>query len=584
MFRRNEKHRQVTLFGTVQQLPMGVSKMMDRSWSPAFRRLIFEKIDEGRYGGLYSPLKSRPNFPVNIWVGLEIIKGLFDYTDQELLEQFHFNLLTAYALGQENLGEVTLCERTLYYNRERLLEYEAETGRNLLAEEFEAITDQAIEQLHLDTKTQRMDSSFVGSFIKQMSRLELVVKVLQNFYQDLPEAERNRWVSRLGQYVDDEAEHISYRLKRAEVERHLQEVGALLFELHEAYASDEAVSGLTSYQHVSRVLREQFTLVTKGERTAVEVRPAKEVSASSLQNPADDETTFRRKDGKGHKGYLFNVAETCSPANPIQLLTDLSVHPNVAPDDGILAERLPEIKERTGVEEMIVDANYSGERSEGVCGEHGVSLVPTEVKGRRIPQDEVSLTDFHFDGNRMVSCPAGHSPIEQIDKPEKGRHVVRFAKQQCGCCPHVAGCPVRCRRRFYSLSFSGRQALLAQRRQQLGKEEYRRKCRLRPAIEGTVSQFKQRMHNAKLRVRGLRRVRNSLILIAIAVNFGRLWAYSLRKAFDFGRSVALAGRIVGLLTRKLVAGLDRVALWFTQPHVQQVFGKPESLFLQERHS
>ena len=64
-----------------------------------------------------------------------------------------------------------------------------------------------------------MDSSFVGSFIKQMSRLELVVKVLQNFYQDLPEAERNRWVSRLGQYVDDEAEHISYRLKRAEVER-----------------------------------------------------------------------------------------------------------------------------------------------------------------------------------------------------------------------------------------------------------------------------------------------------------------------------------------------------------------------------
>ncbi len=108
---------------------MGVSKMMDRSWSPAFRRLIFEKIDEGRYGGLNSPLKSRPNFPVNIWVGLEIIKGLFDYTDQELLEQFHFNLLTAYALGQENLGEVTLCERTLYYNRERLLEYEAQTGR-----------------------------------------------------------------------------------------------------------------------------------------------------------------------------------------------------------------------------------------------------------------------------------------------------------------------------------------------------------------------------------------------------------------------------------------------------------------------
>lgn len=554
MFRRNERHRQITLFGTVQQLPVGVARMMERSWAPAFRQLIFEKIDEGRYAELYSPLKSRPNFPVNIWVGLEIIKGLFDYTDQELLEQFHFNLLTAYALGQDNLGEVTLCERTLYYNRERLLDYEAKTGRNLLEEEFQAITDQAIEQLHLDAKTQRMDSSFVGSFIKQMSRLELVVKVLQNFYYDLPETERNRWASRLARYVDDEAEHISYHLKRAQIEEHLKEVGALLFELHEAYAGDEVIGGLTSYQHLGRVLREQFAIVTRGERTAVEVKPAREISASSLQNPADDEATFRRKDG------LFNVAETCSPENLVQLLTDISVHPNTASDDGILAERVPEIRGRTNVAEMIVDANYSGERSEAVCGEHGVSLVPTEVKGRRIPQDRLSLTDFRFDGNRMASCPAGHSPIDQIDRPGKGHHVVRFSKEQCGCCPHVAGCPVRCRRRFYSLAFSDRQALLAQRRQQLGKEEYRRKCRLRPAIEGTVSQFKQRMHNAKLRVRGLRRVRNSLTLIAIAVNFGRLWAYSLRTAFDFGRSVALAGRIFDLLTRNLAARLDRLAL------------------------
>ena len=118
---------------------------------------------------------------------------------------------------------------------------------------------------------------------------------------------------------------------------------------------------------------------------------------------------------------------------------------------------------------------------------------------------------------------------------------MRFAKQQCGCCPHVAACPVHCRIRFYSLSFSDRQALLARRRQQLSKEEYRRKCRLRPAIEGTVSQFKRRMHNAKLRVRGLRKVRNSLILIAIAVNFGSLWAYFLKNALDFGRSFALGG-------------------------------------------
>ena len=150
MFRENHRHKQVSFFNTVGQLPCRVKKMMDKSWAPGFRGLIFKKIDERRYAELYSDVDSRPNFPVNIWVGLEIIKWVFDYTDEELLEQFHFNLLTAYAVGLENLGEITLAERTIYYNRKRLLEYEAETGRNLLEEEFQAMADDALEEWGLN--------------------------------------------------------------------------------------------------------------------------------------------------------------------------------------------------------------------------------------------------------------------------------------------------------------------------------------------------------------------------------------------------------------------------------------------------
>ena len=75
--------------------------------------------------------------------------------------------------------------------------------------------------------------------------------------------------------------------------------------------------------------------------------------------------------------------------------------------------------------------------------------------------------------------------------------------------------------------FSDRQVLLAQRRQQLSKEDYQLKCRLRPAVEGTISQFKRKLHNGRLMVRGLGKVRNSVILMAIGINFGRLWAYFL---------------------------------------------------------
>ena len=93
----------------------------------------------------------------------------------------------------------------------------------------------------------------------------------------------------------------------------------------------------------------------------------------------------------------------------------------------------------------------------------------------------------------------------------------------------MSRCPVAERQKFFSLSFSDRQAVVAQRRQKLDQEDYRDKCRLRPAIEGTVSQFKQRTHNGKLRVRGYGRVRNAIISMAIGINFGRIWDYMEKK-------------------------------------------------------
>ena len=524
MFRENRKY-QVNLFGMVYQLPVGVKKMLDESWSPAFRKLIFDKIDERHYAGLYSDIPSRPNFPVNVWVGLEIIKYFFDYTDEELMQQWHFNLLTTYALGQEGLGELTLCIRTVYYNRERLLEYEMKTGRNLLEEEFKSITDDALKQLGVDTGMQRMDSSFVGSFIKKMSRLDIVVKVLQNFYKELPELEQKRWQPFLADYLKEEAQHLSFRLKRSEVEAHLKKVGEWLFTLHEAYAQDEGITGLRSYQHIGRVLREQYQVTKEKEQTVIEVKPSKEISPSSLQNPADDTATFRRKGEEDNWGYVFNVGETCSPVNPVQLLTDIALYPNTISDEAIAVERVPDIKERTNVGEMITDANYTGEVSEKVCEREGVTLIPTEIKGRKLAEEELSLGDFQFAGGNIISCPEGQPPVSEIHKQEKGRYVIHFSREECGGCPVMAMCPVAERQKFFSLSFSDRQAVVAQRRQKLDQEDYRDKCRLRPAIEGTVSQFKQRTHNGKLRVRGYGRVRNAIISMAIGINFGRIWAY-----------------------------------------------------------
>ena len=122
----------------------------------------------------------------------------------------------------------------------------------------------------------------------------------------------------------------------------------------------------------------------------------------------------------------------------------------------------------------------------------------------------------------------------------------------------IGQCPVAERQKFYSLAFTDRQVVVARRRQALDEEDYREKCRLRPAVEGTVSQFKRRTHNAKLRVRGYRRARNAIIAMAIGINFGRIWAYLEQKKRGMSRSltpmivllVALAVIFTGKWLRK----------------------------------
>jgi len=95
-------------------------------------------------------------------------------------------------------------------------------------------------------------------------------------------------------------------------------------------------------------------------------------------------------------------------------------------------------------------------------------MVQLIIDGRSpdvIAADKLSLGDFRFDGSRIISCPDGQAPAQQINKPEHGWHIAQFATEQSRNCPLVSDCPVRSRKRFCSLGYTERQALLAQRRQ-----------------------------------------------------------------------------------------------------------------------
>lgn len=78
--------QQLTFDDSLFSLTEREKKTLKKSWAKVFADEIFPAIDEERFSVLYSDKASRPNTPVNVIVGALIIKELFDYSDDEIVE------------------------------------------------------------------------------------------------------------------------------------------------------------------------------------------------------------------------------------------------------------------------------------------------------------------------------------------------------------------------------------------------------------------------------------------------------------------------------------------------------------------
>ena len=109
-------------------------------------QLPFLDIHSHLFAPLYSRDNGRPNFPVNIFIGLDLIEHIREYTDEVLLDEYAFNYQISFALGLRTLGERYFAPRTLYEFRSRLYNYSLEHSdeADLIFAQFEKLTDHFI--------------------------------------------------------------------------------------------------------------------------------------------------------------------------------------------------------------------------------------------------------------------------------------------------------------------------------------------------------------------------------------------------------------------------------------------------------
>lgn len=545
MYRANLRHQQPHLISNVNDLPATKRKRLEQSWARTFYQEFFCRIDEDAFAGLYVDYPSRPNVPINWLVGLETLKAGFGWSDEELYDHFCFDLQVRYALGLDDLSEGEFDLRSLYNFRERLSRYNLEHGCNLLNRAFEQVTDQQLTALKIQTGRQRMDSTMVASNILDMSRLQLLVEALQRMYRAFSEDDQQRYAEAFAPYVQGHAGQYVYRIRGKEAaDEHLQHIGELiqrlLADLQADYAQEPA------YQVLLRLFGDNFRL----EATGVRAKANQELEAGCLQSVDDLEATYRKKGQRKYKGYVANLSETCDPENELQLITQVQVAPNNVDDTRLLAEGLPSLKERTGVEVLYTDGGFAGPTVDPVLEQCQVEQIPSGIRGRKPRLDKLSLADFELEQTESglpekITCPQGQT-VAVTTSPRKKSFRADFDPQICQTCPfqHEARCPARpgtssrCpsdkRRASFRLTFLPSQIPAAQRRRRMRTRGQNGK-NPRAAIEGTIREVKHPFPGGKLPVRGLFRVTALMVSSAAMTNVRRIYHYLERKRMAIRR-------------------------------------------------
>ena len=531
MFRKNEAHRQPPLLSPVRLLPEKQRQRLDASWAGVFYREFFSRLDETIFAVLYAEATSRPNIPVNVLVSLDFLKSGHGWSDEEMYDQFQYNLQVRYALGLHDFDTGHFELRTVYNFRRRLSHYQKESGADLLGQAFAAVTDEQLAAYGIRTEKQRMDSSQIGSDIADASRLQLVVSAVQRAARLLDESQQADYQAAVAPYQPGRAEQFVYRVKgREATQAALQTAGEVLAQLLAVIAEDITGEAAVSYAAVKRLFADNFWLTAEG---LLRVKANNEISAGALQSLDDLEATFRRKGGETYKGYVLNITETCDPANELQLITQVQAAANNTDDAALLCAALPELCARTNLTDLFTDGGFGSSTADELLLAHGVRLHQTHLRGKEPDPSHYCLADFHLAYDQAgkptyLGCP--HGQIVPVQSGRTTGFVARFDLTHCQACPAFQSqCRVRPmqQRAVAQWEFTRTELLWALRRQR------HRRLRQTPgdpraAIEATVRTVKH-PSGGHLPVRGLRRVTDMLIGAAAMANIRSILRFHKRK-------------------------------------------------------
>ena len=560
-------------------LPEVKRSQLENSWAGVFRREILPMLWEVEtdFADFYHLGMGSPNKPVAEILGTLILKDFHDYTDEQALEAVRFNMQWQYAL-QLGLSQASICQKTLHNFRDRMVK--SQKHQHL----FHQLTTKIITRFGLNTSRQRMDSTHIVGAMQQLTRLGLFVKTIEAFLfklkrmagrdehvaravEQLPKKFHERYLDREGYFSDTRSSLASRRLDACARD---------LWELLDRFRGDKTVSQLKHYGHMQRLFKEQCDLVPPPESdpdasiqvnaeqahkpvtdppvdrldpgsasadqrpephidasiaetvedAQVVLKAPKQISATSLQNPSDEDATYGHKG----KGYQFQLVETCVPTNPFQVITTTllqGAHESDQKATITLLETLEKQGHKPGI--AFADSNYISGENILTAQTLGVDLIGP-IPGDKPAPEALTLTDFRFDlaDQHVLACPTGQVPLRHQSTRNQMGQGAYFDRTVCDGCPLSQWCPTYPNQTERRLWWTPEKLATAHRRNQQETGAFKDAYKIRSGIEATISHNKNDQGLGRLRVRGRPAVELAATFKTLAMNVKRAVTYTLK--------------------------------------------------------
>ena len=104
---------------------------------------------------------------------------------------------------------------------------------------------------------------------------------------------------------------------------------------------------------LNRFIDEQIILSDDGSFETV--RDGKTLTSTTLNNPADPESTIRTKAGETHIGYVGNMAETVDEETGHKIIDSMDLQPNIYSDSQFARDEIAKMAEAGDTSTLVTD-------------------------------------------------------------------------------------------------------------------------------------------------------------------------------------------------------------------------------------